>query len=451
MKINKLFSDRDFLGKLVKLTFPIALQSLMLALVAAADAFMLGRVEQNAMAAVSLATQIQFVQNMIVMSVVGVMAILGAQYWGKGDKGSVKDILAICLKASGFTSILFFIACIFFPKYLMLIFTNETVLIEIGVHYLKIAGWSYLLTGISQCYLAVMKVSEHATMSAAISTVTVILNIVLNAVFIFGLLGLPARGVQGAAIATLIARTVELTWALIASHTRKFIHPEIWCFFKKNSLLFHDFVKTFLPIFGAFMFWGVGFTSYSAFMGHLGTDAAAANSVASVIRDLVCCLCNGLASAAGIMVGNELGAGNKEKAKLYGDRLLVFGFIAGFISTFLMLIVTPLSLSFVKMTPEASGYLHGMMLIMAFYMIGRTVNSVIINGIFDSGGDTLFDVYSLAVCMWGLAIPLAALGTFVFHWPVLVVYACTCIDEVGKIPWVLQHYKKYKWVQDLTR
>ena len=103
------------------------------------------------------------------------------------------------------------------------------------------------------------------------------------------------------------------------------------------------------------------------------------------------------------------------------------------------------------MTPEASGYLHGMMLIMAFYMIGRTVNSVIINGIFDSGGDTLFDVYSLAVCMWGLAIPLAALGTFVFHWPVLVVYACTCIDEVGKIPWVLQHYKKYKWVQDLTR
>ena len=199
------------------------------------------------------------------------------------------------------------------------------------------------------------------------------------------------------------------------------------------------------------MFWGIGFTSYSAFMGHLGTDAAAANSVASVIRDLVCCLCNGLASAAGIMVGNELGAGNKEKAKLYGDRLLVFGFIAGFISTFLMLIVTPLSLSFVKMTPEASGYLHGMMLIMAFYMIGRTVNSVIINGIFDSGGDTLFDVYSLAVCMWGLAIPLAALGTFVFHWPVLVVYACTCIDEVGKIPWVLQHYKKYKWVQDLTR
>ena len=356
MKINKLFSDRDFLGKLVKLTFPIALQSLMLALVAAADAFMLGRVEQNAMAAVSLATQIQFVQNMIVMSVVGVMAILGAQYWGKGDKGSVKDILAICLKASGFTSILFFIACIFFPKYLMLIFTNETVLIKIGVHYLKIAGWSYLLTGISQCYLAVMKVSEHATMSAAISTVTVILNIVLNAVFIFGLLGLPARGVQGAAIATLIARTVELTWALIASHTRKFIHPEIWRFFKKNSLLFHDFVKTFLPIFGAFMFWGIGFTSYSAFMGHLGTDAAAANSVASVIRDLVCCLCNGLASAAGIMVGNELGAGNKEKAKLYGDRLLVFGFIAGFISTVLMLIVTPLSLSVGKMTPEASGY-----------------------------------------------------------------------------------------------
>ncbi len=451
MKNSRIVFDRSFYKKLIELMIPISLQSLMLALVAAADAFMLGRIEQNSMSAVSLATQIQFIQNFVIYAVTSVIAVLGAQYWGKGDVRTVKDILCIALKVSGFASVLFFVGCVFFPRYLMLLFTKEEVLVEIGVRYLKIAGWSYLLTGISQCYLAVMKVSGNATMSAAISSVTVVLNIILNAVFIFGLLGVPALGVQGAAVATLIARVVELLWSAGISHTKKYVHPEYKRFFLRNKQLSTDFFKLFLPVFGACMFWGIGFTSYTAFMGHLGTDSPAANSVASVIRDLVCALCNGLSSAAGIMVGNELGAGNLEKGKRYGDKLVKLSFAAGFLSTAVMLLLAPISLQFVKLTEQASSYLWGMMIIMAVYMIGRTVNSVLINGIFYCGGDSVFDVYSLAVCMWGIAVPLAALGTFVFHWPVLVVYACTCVDEVGKIPWVLIHYRKYKWVKDLTR
>ena len=165
----------------------------------------------------------------------------------------------------------------------------------------------------------------------------------------------------------------------------------------------------------------------------------------------MCCLCNGLANGGGILVGNELGAGQLEKGKKYGDRLVKIAFLTGFLSTAIMLAVTPFVTSLVKMTDQANRYLIGMMVIMAFYMIGRTVNTIIINGIFAAGGDTLFDMYSLAVCMWGIAVPLAAAGTFFFHWPVLVVYACTCLDEVGKIPWVMYHYRKYKWVRDLTR
>jgi len=448
---KKITFDKDFYKKLWQLMLPISLQSLMLALVAAADAFMLGRVEQDAMSAVSLASQIQFIQNFVIYAATSVIAVLGAQYWGKNDIRTVKDILSIALKVSVSASVLFFIGCVFFPRYLMLLFTNEEVLIEIGISYLKIAGWSYLLTGISQCFLAVMKISGNAGMSAAVSSVTVILNIILNAVFIFGFFGIPAMGVQGAAWATLIARIVEVLWSAGISHTKKYIHPDYRRFFVRMKQLKTDYYKNFFPIFGACMFWGIGFTSYTAFMGHLGTDAAAANSVSSVIRDLICALCNGLSSAAGIIVGNELGAGKIEKGKLYGDRLVKLSFIAGFISTALMLLVLPLSLQFVKLTEQAAAYLWGMMIIMAVYMIGRTVNSVLINGIFYCGGDSVFDVYSLAVCMWGIAVPLAAAGTFFFRWPVLVVYACTCVDEVGKIPWVLLHYRKYKWAKDLTR
>ena len=177
----------------------------------------------------------------------------------------------------------------------------------------------------------------------------------------------------------------------------------------------------------------------------------AVNSVAAVVRDLVCCLCNGLASGGGILVGNELGAGDLKTGKLYGDRLLVLAFLTGIVSAAVMLLMTPLIMMFVKLTDGAQDYLLGMMLIMSFYMIGRAVNTIVINGIFAAGGDTMFDMYSLMVVMWGIAIPLAAAGTFFLDWPVLVVYACTCLDEVGKIPWVLIHYRKNKWVKDLTR
>lgn len=443
--------DKEFYSKLFRLTLPISLQSLMLASVAAADTFMLGNVEQNMMSAVSLATQVQFVQNMIIFAAVGATSILGAQYWGKNDKRSVNDIFCLCLKVCGFVSFVFFALCVFCPQVLMSIFTNDSELIVIGCRYLRIAGWSYLLTGFIECYLTVMKISDKAKHSAAISSATVILNIILNAVFIFGLFGLPAMGVQGAALATLISRVIEFLWAVFISFRKDFISPDAKSLFSMNRTLALDFTKCALPLLGAGLLWGVGFTSYTAFMGHLGQAAAAANSIAAVVRDLVCCACNGIASAAGIIVGNELGAGNLEKGKKYGIRLAKISFVLGFASTFVMFALTPFVVHFLKLSQEAHGLLVGMMCIMAVYMIGRCVNTVIINGVFSAGGDTLFDMYSLAVCMWGIAVPLAFLGTFLFHWNVLVIYACTCLDEVGKIPWVLHHFRRYKWVKDLTR
>ena len=446
-----LFSDRDFYTKLRRLGVPIALQSLMLAAVAAGDAIMLGRVTQNSMAAVSLATQIQFVQNMILSAVTAGGAILGAQYWGKRDIRTINDIFLMMLKLSGIPSLLFCLGCLLIPNQLMLVFTHDLELIQIGAGYLRIAGWSYLLTGISQCYLTVMKVTEHASSTAWVSSLAVVLNLLLNALFIFGLMGLPAMGANGAALATLLARIIELALCIILSQREGYLAPDFSRITRRDRLLARDFRKVCLPLLGGGLFWGVGFTSYTAIMGHMGADAAASNSVAAVVRDLVCCLNMGIATAGGIMVGNELGAGDLKRGKAYGDRLAKLSFLTGFLSTAIVLAVTPLVVRFIKLTPEARQYLTGMMVIMSVYMVGRSVNTVIINGIFGSGGDTLFDVYSLAVCMWGIAIPLALLGAFVFHWPVLAVYACTCLDEVGKIPWVMLHYRKYKWVKDLTR
>ena len=440
-----------FYGKLAAIAAPIAFQSLMLSLVAACDAFMLGQVEQNQMTAVSLASQIQFVQNMILMAITGAGSILGAQYWGKGDRETMQKLFHLMLRFAGLLSILFFALCELVPGILMMLFTGDAELIAIGSSYLRIAGWSYLITGISQCYIAMMKVTDHVTPSAWISAAAVILNIVFNAVFIFGMLGAPRMEARGAALATTIARVIELLLCLMISAGAGYIRPALTRLFEGSRQLTLDFGRQCLPLLGGSLLWGVGFTSYTAIIGHMGTDAAAANSVAAVIRDLICCACNGIGSAAGIMVGNALGAGNLERGKEYGIRLVKISYVIGFASTALVLAVTPLVVRMVILTDEARGYLTGMMVIMAFYMIGRCVNTITINGVLDGGGDTIFDMYSLAVCMWGIAIPLALLGAFVFHWHVLLVYACTCLDEVGKIPWVMLRFRKYKWLRNLTR
>ena len=443
--------NKQFYRNLLRISLPIALQSLMLALVAACDALMLGRVAQEQMTAVSLATQIQFVQNMFLSAATAAGAILGAQYWGKGDKKTLEDIFDLMLIFCGMVSILFFLACELCPGALMAVFAGDEQLIMIGSSYLRIAGWSYLITGVSQCYLTIMKVTENVKAGAAISSAAVVINIAFNAVLIFGLFGLPAMQARGAALATTIARVIELAICLLISTKSTYVRPALGRMFGVSKDLVKDFFRQCLPLMGGGLCWGIGFTSYTAIMGHMGVDAAAANSVAAVVRDLVCCMCNGIGSAAGIIVGNELGAGRLDLGKKYGIKLTKLSFVIGFISTGIVLAVTPLVVNGVILTDKARDYLIWMMVIMSFYMIGRCVNTVTINGVLDGGGDTLFDLYSLIVCMWMIAIPLALCGAFVFHWSPLAVYACTCLDEVGKIPWVMIRVRKYKWVKDLTR
>ena len=448
---NSLFSDKYFNKKLFSLTLPIAFQQLMLAAVAAGDSVMLGRLDQNAMSAVSLATQVQFVQNLFLYAFAEATVILSAQYWGKGNKQAVKDIFCTVLKISVLVSVVFFALCELIPEKLMWLFTSEKVLIDIGSDYLRIAGWSYLLTGISQAYLTIMKVTDHAKTSSLISSISVILNIVLNAVFIFGLIGAPSMGANGAALATLIARIVEIILCFGISSGKSYIRPSFSGIIHRNKILTKDFYHQLAPLLGAAMLWGIGFTSYTSAMGHMGTDATAANAVAAVVRDLMCCLCNGVASAGGILVGNELGKGELEKGKTYGIKTAIMSVIIGVGVCLLILVTIPFVRGFMVLTDAAKGYLTGIMIIMAVYMIGRCMNTVIINGIFACGGDNIFDVYSLAVCMWCVSIPLAFLGVFVFHWSPYLVYTFTVFDELIKIPWVVLHFRKYKWVKDLTR
>ena len=438
---------KEFISKLLKVALPMSFQSLMLASVAASDAFMLGGIDQNSMSAVSLATQIQFVQNLLLSSIITASSILGAQYWGKQDDKTMDDIFALCLRLSAFISIVFFLGCYFIPEKLMYLYTNDSNLIEIGATYLKTASFSYLIVGLAQSYAVMTKVSNHIRTTVIISSASVLLNIALN----YLLINTMNLNVVGAAIATDIARIFELIVYILISFKSSYLRPKLVNLLKINDLLTKDFFKCMLPLLFANLLWGVGFTSYSSFMGHLGSDAAAANSITSVVRDLVCCATEGIANGGGILVGNELGSGDLVTGKDYGTQMMKISFIVGIVSGIILVCLSPVIVNMVKLSSEAQKYFIQMMLIMGVYMIGRSVNTITINGVFAAGGDTIFDVYTLLFAMWCFAIPLAVLGTYVFHWPVIVIYGCTCLDEVGKIPWVISHFYKYKWVKDLTR
>lgn len=444
-------TNKSFFKELSKLMLPIAFQSFMLAAVAASDTIMLGIVSQDALAAVSLASKIQFVQNIGIAGLVGGGMVLSSQYLGKNDKATAGNIFTIMLRYLLLICILFWALSFFIPSQLMHIFTNDNIMIEIGAKYLKVSSWSYLVVGITQCYLMMLKTNNKALSGAIISSAAVIINILLNAILIFGLFNLPKMEGEGAALATVIARIIELVLALIVFSRSKCLKYNILNIFKFNSKLDKEFFKVSKNLILNEFIWGAGITVYSIVIGHLGGEATASNSIASVIKDVVCSLCRGIGVGGGILIGYKLGSSEFDKAKEYGDKLVRISFIYGLISAGIILLIAPIVLNTMVLTDNASYYLLIMLIICSVYMIAKSINIAIINGIFYSGGDSHFDAYSLGVTMWGIIIPLALLGAFVFSWHVLVIYLIISMDEVIKIPWVLKHYKKYKWLKNITK
>lgn len=438
-----MIKDKEFSKKLRGLMIPIAFQNLMLAAVSAGDSAMLGFVDENAMAAVSLAGNVQFVENLFLSAVVAGGTIMTAQYWGKEDKKTVAKLFGHILKYAAVISAIFSTFAFAFPSFLMSLFTNDVTLVELGTDYIRIASLSYLLTGISQCWLCVMKTTGQTKQSTFISTSALVLDTILNAVFIFGF----GMGVKGAALTTTISRIAELI--IVVLYTKKMaVKPS---FKKVSNVLNKDFLKCSVPILINAMAWGLGTTLYSVIIGHLGKTITAAFSVANTVRQLAISVCRGLGSGGEILLANVLGSGDMVKGKDYGRRLSRLSVSCGFVCAGLALVFGFLLSHFMTLSDAVRADLNTMIVISAFYMVSLSINTVVICCVFTTGGDTAFDAYSVAVTMWLIILPVAALCGFMFKLDPMIVYIILSLDEVIKIPWVYAHYKKYKWLKNITR
>ena len=445
------FKKDPFYKQLNSLVFPIMIQSFMLALVSATDAAMLGMVSQESLSAVSLAGQVQFVLSLFVTGIAAGTGIIAAQYWGKKDPDSIERVIPVALRANLICGVLFTLCAFFVPGILMRVFTNELSLIELGKAYLRVVSPSYLLCAVSQIYLIVLKNTGAAAESSRISSSTVVLNIVLNAVLIFGLFGFPALGVRGAALATAIARAVELVWSMWSVGRRRVVRVRWKSLHERDPILAGDFWKYTTPVLAASMVWGIAYTLYSVIIGHMGTDAVTANSIVSIAKSLLSCLIRGIGGGAGILIGNLLGAGELEKAREYGGRLTRLTICIGCLSGGTLMLLSPLIVRMVGYGETASRYLQGMLLFCGVNMAFQAVNHVVLDGIFCAGGDSKFDMIGNIGAMWCFSVPMGFLAAFWLKLPVLAVYCIVNMDEIVKIPAVYIHYKKYIWLRNITR
>lgn len=434
--------------KMLKLVLPISFQQFMLALVGASDAVMLGKLNQDSMAAVSLASQVTFVFNLFMAAFMIGENMFTAQYYGKKDYGGISKIFSLVLGISCFITIPFLLGSLLFPDKIMYFFTNEPDLILMGSKYLRYVGISYLFSAISQVCLTVMKNCGAVNQSSFISSLTVLMNIILNAVLIFGLCGFPAMGIRGAALATVTATAIQMFFSVI--HIKRNIKQLEVHLLKRNPDLEKQFRKKVTPVLLNELLWGGGFTMYSVILGHLGTDAVAANSIANISKNLVVCLCLGLGSGGSILIGNALGADHFEEAKRAGRILTKAALVCGILSGSLLLVLSPAIVSMMDLTQTAGNYLKGMLIISSYYLVGKSINCMTIGGIFPAGGDSKFGLLCDTVTLWCITIPLGCLCAFVFKLPVLIVYFVLNLDEIVKLPAVYFHYKKYCWVKNIT-
>ena len=438
--------------KIWVVALPIILQNLIDAAVNSADVLMLNYVGQSSISAVSLANSMIGVFFMFLYGIGTGIAMLSAQYYGKGDLSTIEKVEGIGLKFALSVAFIGAAGALLIPKKLMWIYTNDETLISIGAKYLMIIAPGLIFWAISSVYMSILRCIDKVAVSTVLETVALISNVLLNAVFIFGLFGAPRLGVAGVALATVISRFLQLAGCLAVS---VFMKPGVSLTFKtmlgRYRVLEKDFTGMAMPAIGNDLAWALAFSVYSMIMGHLGDDAVAAYSINNVVRNLGTVLCYGIAAAAGIIVGQILGEDKIDEGIRAGHVSLRLSFITGIIGGLIVLVLTPFTLNVVTLSEKALDYLKFMLLINTYYITGTAVNTTLIVGVFRAGGDSRFGFKCDVIDMWVYAVPLGLIAAFVIKLPVKWVYFLLCTDEFVKWPWVFKHFYAYKWARNITR
>lgn len=441
-------NNSNFYKSVFALVIPMALQNLVNVGISSTDVIMLGAVGEKVLSGASLGSQVQFVMSLILFGITSGASVLVAQYWGKGDIRTIEKVLGIALKFSLAVGAVFTIVTVLFPQVIMSILTNDSQVIEEGSKYLRIVGLSYIILSINIAYLNIMRSVERVKISTIVYLSGLIANIIINAILIFGK---PQMGIRGAAIGTVAAIFIELLIVIYYDRKVNDVFKFKISFLKtEDRELNRDFIRYSGPVIINELMWGLGCSTVTAILGHMGSSAVAANSVTQVVRQLAMVMSFGIAGAAAIMLGKTIGEGNIERAREYGRKFVKMSIVSGLAGSIIVLIARPIAMGAMRLTDTAEGYLSLMMLVMAYYVIAQTSNTTMVVGVFRAGGDTKIGLIIDVSCMWGISILLGFIAAFVLKLPVMAVYLILLSDEIFKIPISTWRYRTYKWLNNVT-
>ena len=448
-----LTKDKSFYRQFFSLLLFIAVQNLVVYSVSLADNVMLGRYSEEALSGVALANQIQFLLQMITNGVGEGLVVLSAQYWGKRETRPMCNILCSGLIMAVFSGAVFMLAGLTCPYQLLHLLCpdDEAVLME-GVKYMKIISFTYILFGVDQVLLAQMRSVENVRIGLYSSLTALFANVGLNYLLIFGKLGFPALGTQGAAIATLISRVIEtavmLVYVLKIDKKLRLKFSQLFAF---NRLLWSDYIRTATPVILSGMSWGIAMFLQTAILGRMGSACIAANSIAASLFSIISVVAYGGSNTAAIVTGKLVGEGDRERLHECVNTMQLIFLGIGLISGAALFAAKDLIIGFYDVQESTRALARQFLSILSITLIGTSYQVACLTGIVRGGGHTKFVFYNDLVFMWGIVLPASFLCAFVFKTSPAVVFFCLKADQILKCFVAVFEVNSYRWVRKLTR
>lgn len=443
--------DRAFLREMLTIALPISFQQLINASLNMIDVIMVGQLGEASIAALGLSNQVFFVFILLLFGLTSGMAIFTAQFWGKQEVEPIRKVLGMSLAITSAIALLFTLAAILAPRTVLGFYTKDVEVIEIGASYLSIVGFSYIPVAIATSYVATMR-SIHLVKLTVIATISaLVFKTIVGYILIFGIFGMPALGVRGAAIGTASGWTLELILLLILVYTQKTpLAANPLTFFSFDLSLFSRVLKTTLPALANEMFWSLGITTYNAIYARIGTDSIAAVNVNATIEELGFVVFMGLGNACAVMVGNRIGAGKKDEAFETVRRVVILSVLAAWTVGLIVILSRDVVVSLYDLSPSGEYNVRMLMLMMAFVLWIRMFNFSTFIGALRAGGDTRFALIMEICSIWLIGVPAAYIGAFVLELPVYYVYLMVALEELAKA--FVSGWRVYsrKWIHDLV-
>lgn len=453
--MSRMLHDKTFYRTFAILTLSLALQNLLTYSVNLADNIMLGRFSQDALSGASLCNQLQFFLQMLVQGVGEGVVVLGARYWGKKDLKPIPDIIGAGLRFGVSIAAVLFVLALLFPTQIIRLMTNDPVIMEQAVQYLQIICFTYVIFALTNMLTASLRSIGIVKIGYIILASTLCINICLNYVLIYGHFGAPALGVRGAAIATLVSRTVEL---LIVIWFLKFREHTLRLNWRKllfiDTSYIKDYIHVSLPMLVTQTMWGASSIIQTAILGNMENAAMVvpANSISVLVFQILSVVGYGAASAAAIMTGRTLGEGHKERIDQTAFTFqIMFCVIGVFTGLIILLSRGPVLQIYNTLSPEAAELTRQFITVLAITSVGTCYQMAADCGILRAGGDTKFAMWNNLVFVWLICLPCAALSAFVFHFSPVVVFFCLKMEQLGKCPVIFLRVRSKKWIKQITR